>query len=179
MGNREIKFRGLRTDTNEWVYGTLHTCVGETNLHGVINTDNLLDRKRCINKAWILVPSLPQDIGWTINDTFSAYSVIPETVGEYTGLKDKHGKDVYEGDIIKFKTTRYHTKTFKIDQKVKSKWFTSPVLWHEGSFLVNEKTPAGLYAEDYDTFLGCFFMDSSNKGDFIAEIVGNIHQPSR
>lgn len=37
------------------------------------------------------------------NDDYKEYNVIPETVGQYTGLEDRHGAKIIEGDIVEYK----------------------------------------------------------------------------
>ena len=78
---REILFRGKRTKNGEWVYGDLiHRKIWSSELHIIREEDNGFD-------------------------IYTEYEVIPESISQFTGLTDKNGKKIFEGDILKQKTT--------------------------------------------------------------------------
>ena len=79
---RELKFRGKCADTGEWVYGNYF-----------IDLEDFED-----GIIWIEHPAIQQRYG----DHFKYSHVHSSTVGQYTGLKDKNGTEIYDGDYIRY-----------------------------------------------------------------------------
>ena len=138
---REILFRGKRKDNGEWICGDLLQDV-ESGICAIVSYVNL---------------------GGNIHDLSESciFAVIPEIVGQYTGLTDKNGVKIFEGDIVK--GTAYSATTIGV------------IVWIDeiSSFGVRRVNAPNPTAWENSSILRCVSLGKTDE--FAAEVIGNIH----
>lgn len=115
---RDILFRGKRLDNGEWVYGNLF----------LSDTDG---------GAYILAGSRIVTIEWEVD---------PSTVGQYTGLNDKNGERIFEGDVL-------------------------TVDGEDGFFALEFQENTAMFVMDGDAIRASFNIFGTDE----VEVMGNIH----
>lgn len=131
---REILFRGKRIDNDEWVYGSF--CM------------DAIEQKNgpCGLDGFIRLYDFDKD-------KTQMYEVDRETIGQFTGLTDKNGKRIFEGDIVRFSERRLSGVDISVVEQV---------AFEEGGFCT------------HSYFLNNWLRIGNTNLEGI-EIIGNIH----
>ena len=144
--NREIKFRGISID--EWVYGMLcKVNEGDTEHGEPIKYKIQTDEKE-------------------YGEYVKCFITDENTIGQYTGLHDENGKEIYEGDIIEFS---YDVFTGNFDTKVGR----GTVEFIDGAFYIKPFEIEGKKIKDTDNE-EWFLLYTVNTDTL--KVLGNVHE---
>lgn len=132
---REILFRGICTETKQWVFGSKYNDF----IISYLEVDKFLKESDLFQCNCVI------------------RDVVPETIGQFTGLLDKNGNKIFENDKVQFTVRRDYLG----NNRPCNITFRSNVVFDDATFLISETS-------ENDTPLCAFNQE--------CEIIGNIHE---
>lgn len=152
---REIKFRGKMIPENEWIYGTLLRIPHPPACMGKEESDEYYIQ--------FADPRYMPD--WNMPYRMVQGEVEAETIGQYTGLKDKIGKEIYEGDIVKRHEHSIKSENCHVMSSI------GQIKFLDGAF--------GFYKEKGNMYLFNSLHDELEYEELnYYEVIGNIYENS-
>ena len=108
---REILFRGKTKVYNKWVYGWHCGKILNHDMHSTEESSQIIDDK-----------------------TLYWHTCEPDTVGQFTGLTDKNGKKIFDGDVVKIQIADGSFRNASID--FRNGYFTNSLSTYLGGLVV-------------------------------------------
>ena len=143
MDKRIILFRGKRVDNGEWVYGSYYR-------HIARQICPVGDKLEDCDIKHLMIQSGFAD--WDMSRPLQATEVIPKTVGQFTGLTDKNGTKIFEGDRVSAWQVA-HQAVGEVKCRIDGLWIIYP-------------------ANQHGKLWG---MSPNPKGETKLEVIGTIH----